>query len=103
MIRHVFLWKLTEDADPAYVLDLLNQLPENIPGCRSWTIGKHQGEEGLSGGVWQYGLVADYDSMTDLEAYSNHPFHIDVVNRLLPFFKERAVCDFELPQMGAGR
>lgn len=99
MIRHVFLWNVTADADPDYVLDRLNALPKQIPGCRSWTIGPHQGEEGLSGGVWQFGLVADYDSIADLDAYSNHPFHVEVVEELLPFFADRAVCDFELPEV----
>lgn len=98
MIRHVFLWKVTDDADPQYVVDRLNELPERIPGCLSWTIGAHQGEEGLSGGVWQFGLVADFPSMADLDTYSSHPFHVEVVDELLPFFADRAVCDFELPE-----
>jgi hypothetical protein len=97
MIRHIFLWKVTEDGDPAYVLRRLNELPTRIPGCLSWTTGAHTGEEGISGGVWQFALVADYPSMADLEAYTNDPFHVEVVKELLPFFADRAVCDFEIP------
>jgi hypothetical protein len=100
MIRHVFLWRVTPEGDPAYVLDRLNALPTKISGCLSWTSGKHEGEEGISGGLWDYALVADYASMADLEAYSKHPFHVEVVDELLPFFAERAVCDFQLASEG---
>lgn len=98
MIRHVFLWNITSDANPGYVLDRLNELPTKIPGCLSWTIGAHQGAEGISGGVWQYALVADYATVADLNAYTEHPFHVEVVNELLPMFADRAVCDFNLPE-----
>lgn len=98
MLRHIFLWKLTEGADPQYVADRLNELPVNVPGCLSWTLGRHEGEEGINGGVWEYGLVADYPSAAELEEYTSHPFHVEVVEELLPFFAERAVCDFTIPE-----
>lgn len=100
MIRHVFFWKVTPDGDPDYVLKRLNELPTKIPGCLSWTTGKHEGEEGISGDLWDYALVADYASMADLEEYSNHPFHTEVVEELLPFFADRAVCDFHIDPEG---
>jgi len=95
-IRHVFLWKVTPDGDPEFIVNRLNELPGRIPGALSWTIGAHQGEEGNSGGLWEYALVADYASMADLDRYSNHEFHQEVVAELLPFFADRAVCDFEI-------
>ncbi|MDI2099370.1 Dabb family protein [Ruicaihuangia caeni] len=100
-IRHVFLWNVTPDADPVFVLNRLNELPDTIPGALSWTSGAHQGEEGNSGALWQYALVADYPSMEALEAYSDHPFHQQVVEELLPFFADRAVCDFALGEAEA--
>lgn len=97
-IRHVFLWKLTPDADAEYVARRLNELPTRIPGALTWTLGPHEGEEGNSGGLWEYALVADYASMEDLDNYSNHEFHQEVVTELLPFFADRAVCDFRIAE-----
>jgi hypothetical protein len=97
MIRHIFLWNVVEGADPDEVIRILNELPQKIPGTRGWSIGKHHGVPGASGDLWDYGLTTDFDSFDALNTYSNHPFHIEAVNRLLPMFAQRAVCDYELP------
>jgi hypothetical protein len=95
MIRHVFLYKVAASADPKRIIDILNELPGKVPGIRTWTLGKHQGAAGASGDLWDYALVTDFDSLKALQVYSDHPFHMDVVKRLLPMFAARAVCDFE--------
>ena len=97
MVRHVFLWKVAPTANPDEVIRLLNELPRKIPGVLSWALGKHQGAPGASGDLWEYGLVSDFASFADLQRYSEHPFHIEIVNKLLPMVSARAVCDFELP------
>jgi hypothetical protein len=96
MIRHIFLWKVAKGADPDEVIRILNELPQKIPGIKGWSIGKHKGAPGASGDIWDYGLTTDFDSMDDLKRYSDHPFHMEVVERLLPMFAARAVCDYEL-------
>ena len=98
MVRHIFLWKLAEGADPETVIQLLNELPERLPGTLSWSLGPHQGEPGSSGGVWDYGLVCDFESFEALKRYSEDPFHMQCIERLLPMFADRAVCDFEIPE-----
>ena len=95
MIRHVFLWKVAPEADPDEVFEILEALPENVPGIRRWSMGRHSGSPGASGGTWDYGLVCDFDSFDALQAYSEHPFHQGVIERLLPLCSDRAVCDFE--------
>ena len=95
MIRHVFMWKVAPSADPAEVIRILNELPARIPHIRTWAVGKHQGAPGASGDLWDYALVCDFDSMEGLQAYSDDPFHMQVVDLLLPMFSARAVCDFE--------
>jgi Stress responsive A/B Barrel Domain len=97
MVRHIFLWKVAKNADPNEILRILDELPEKIPGMRSWTRGKHQGAPGASGDLWDYGLVADFDSFDDLKRYSDHPLHMKAVEQLIPMFSARAVCDFEMP------
>jgi hypothetical protein len=96
MIRHVFLWRVAKNADPQEIIRILDELPEKVPGIRTWTRGKHQGAPGGSGDLWDYALVCDFDSFEDLQKYSDHPFHEKVVQRLLPMFSARAVCDFDL-------
>lgn len=98
MIRHVFLWRVAPGADPDEILRILDELPAKVPGIRTWERGKHQGEPGNSGAPWDYALTCDFDSLEALEAYSNHPFHQQVVDRLLPMFADRAVCDFQLSE-----
>ena len=101
MVRHIFLWKVADKADPQEVIRILDDLTKTVPGIKSWSRGKHQGAPGASGDLWDYGLVADFDSFADLERYSNHPTHIAAVEKLLPMFSARAVCDFEMPAGGS--
>ena len=102
MVRHVFLWKVAPKADPKEILRILGELPGNVPGIRSWVVGKHQGAPGASGDLWDYGLVCDFDSFEGLRQYSDHPFHMKVVERLLPMFAARAVCDIEFADAKQG-
>jgi hypothetical protein len=95
MIRHIFLYKVAPGADAQEILRILNELPKKVPGIRTWTLGKHTGAPGASGDLWDYGLVCDFDSFEALEQYSDHPFHLKVVEQLTPMFSARAVCDYE--------
>lgn len=95
MIRHVFLYKVAPGADPKKIIEILNTLPKKVPGIRAWTLGQHQGAPGASGDLWDYALVCDFDSLAGLQAYSDDPYHLQVVDQLLPMFSARAVCDFE--------
>jgi len=36
-----------------------------------------------------------FDSFEALPQYSDHPFHMEVVEKLTPMFSARAVCDYE--------
>ena len=103
MIRHVFLWKVASGSDPKEIIRILNELPGKVPGIRGWTLGPHQGAPGASGDLWDYALVCDFDSMAGLAAYSDHPFHLEVVAKLVPMFSARAVCDFEFASAAGSR
>lgn len=95
MIRHVFMYKVADGQDPDGIVSILNELPAKVPGIRFWQIGKHAGEPGNSGDLWDYVLISDFDDWSGLAAYSDHPFHQQVVATLGPRFAARAVCDFE--------
>lgn len=95
MIRHVFLYKLAPGADAQQTVDILNALPDKVPGIRGWTLGRHQSPAGARPGQWDYGLVCDFDSFADLQTYNAHPAHVQAVKALLPMLAGHAVCDFE--------
>ena len=103
MVRHVFLWRVARNADPNEVIRILDDLADKIPGIRSWTRGRHQGAPGGSGDLWEYALVCDFDSYADLQKYSDHPLHVQAVEKLLPMFSARAVCDFEINEARSSR
>jgi len=95
LVRHIFMWRVADGADPNRIVELLNTLPGNVPGVRGWEIGSHVGEKGESGDPWDGVLVSDFDSFAGLQAYSEHPYHMEVVEQLLPMFSDRALVDFE--------
>jgi len=94
LIRHIFLWQAANPADKSAILDLLGQLSDRLPMIRSWEMGGHQGEPNENGDPWDGALITDFDSWEDLDAYSNDPFHGEVVEQLLPMVRSRAVVDF---------
>jgi hypothetical protein len=95
MIRHVFAWRVAPGYDPNKIVQILNTLPERLDVIRGWQIGQHTGDPGDNGAPWDGVLISDFSSWEDLDAYSNDPFHLDVVAELTPMFSDRAVVDFE--------
>ena len=100
MVRHVFLWNVKPDADDRRqrILDALNRIKDDPVPAASWSIGPDRpapGSEG-SGGRWQFGLVCDYESWEQLQAYYSTREHAAVVEEIVPLIGDRAVCDFEL-------
>ena len=94
MIRHMFMWQVANPADRQRVLDLLTTLSERLPTLRSWELGANDGEPNDNGDPWDGALISDFDYWEGLKAYSEDPFHTEVVSELLPLVKSRAVVDF---------
>lgn len=96
MIRHIFVWRVAANQDREQVIEILNTLPARVSGIRGWEIGRQQQTDtGESGDPWDGVLVAEFDSWKDLESYSEDPYHVEVVEKLLPMFAARAVVDYE--------
>ncbi|KRE38958.1 stress protein [Janibacter sp. Soil728] len=94
MIRHVFAWQVADDADGGEVIQLLTDFSKEVDMIRYFEIGAHAGEPNDNGDPWDGVLITDFDSWGDLEAYSNHPAHLVLVEKLLPKVKGRVVVDF---------
>ncbi len=95
-VRHIFLWRVAEGNSAQEILDILNTLPAKLPVIKGWQVGSHQGDPGENGAPWDGALITDFDSWAGLDEYSNDPYHLEVVEKLLPKFADRAVVDFEI-------
>ncbi|MCW2845464.1 MAG: hypothetical protein JWN22_3380, partial [Nocardioides sp.] len=84
MIRHVFAWQVAPGHDNDKVIDLLDQLSDKMDFIVSWSVGKHVGEPNENGDPWDGALITDFASWDDLERYSTAPFHMEIVDQLLP-------------------
>jgi len=100
MVRHVFLWNVKPDVagGAQTIVDALNRLKDEPVPAASWSLGADVPPPGAgdSGGRWEYGLVCDYESWEQLQAYYSTPEHAAVVEEIVPLIADRAVCDFEL-------
>jgi hypothetical protein len=90
VVRHIFAWRVAPGYDGNEIIAILNTLPKKLPDTvRGWDIGQHKGEPGDNGDPWDGVLVADFASWEALETYSNDPYHLSVVDTLMPMFAER--------------
>ncbi|MCW2793867.1 MAG: hypothetical protein JWO76_2965 [Nocardioides sp.] len=96
MIRHVFAWQVAPGHDNDKIIELLNRLSDEMDFIVSWSVGKHVGEPNENGDPWDGALITDFASWDDLERYSTAPFHMEIVDQLLPMVSGRVVVDFEV-------
>lgn len=95
MIRHVAVFRFSEQFTPAqreHWIGLLRALPGQIPELRSMSVG-----EDVVGGpsAYEVALVADFDDLHGLDAYTKHPAHEEVLRISAPVKTSLATVDFE--------
>lgn len=95
-VRHIFLWRVAEGSSQTEIIDILNTLPAAMPIIKGWQVGTHQGDVGENGNPWDGALITDFDSWEGLTEYNNDPGHLEVIEKLLPMFSDRAVVDYEV-------
>lgn len=94
MIHHVVIWTLHEPADAPRFKALLDRCAGLLPGMRAFEVGiRTPGLEANADVV----LVSAFDDAAALDAYLNHPLHLEVAAQLGPMRRERRVVDFERP------
>jgi hypothetical protein len=96
VIRHVavftFVPTFTAQQKSAWIA-LVAALPAQIPQIRSLSVG----EDVLHGPAsHEVAIVADFDSLADLEIYSTHSAHAEVLAVSAPVKASLAVVDFEV-------
>jgi stress responsive alpha/beta barrel protein len=83
MIRRRLLIKLKDGLRPEQVEDWkvkLYRMPKEIPGIVSWHLARNESWDGQFDYIWE----TSYKTAADLDVYTNHPFHDQVVRPLFP-------------------
>jgi hypothetical protein len=90
-VRHIVVARFADSASDEQIAALsagLDTLPTAIAEVRSYVHGR---DLALRAGNWDYGVVAQFDSVEDFHVYREHPDHQALVRDLLdPISEERA-------------
>jgi hypothetical protein len=95
MVTHAVLFKLSEPTTEHLeaTRNVLTAMPEHIPQLRYIEVGMGARHDE---GAYDLALLTRFDDWADLEAYKNHPYHVDVVNsHLREVLADRCVVDWE--------
>jgi hypothetical protein len=96
MIRHVAVFTFVPEfsaMERAEWIAMVRALPDSIPQVLALSIG----EDVVHGPAsHELAIVADFASLRDLEAYSSHPAHTEVLAVSAGVKVSLAVVDFEL-------
>ncbi len=98
MIEHVVMWKLKLEAEgrnasdnALLIKDGLEALLGLVPQLRACRVGVNIAE-----GNYDLCLIADFNSMEELEAYKIHPEHVKIASYCRLVCASRVACDFEI-------
>lgn len=98
MIRHIVAWKLKADEPEAKavataeIAEALESLAPLIPGIRAIKVSANTAYFDRN---FDAVLIADYDSVADLDAYQVHPDHKRAAAIVTARVAERASIDIE--------
>jgi hypothetical protein len=97
VIRHIVIMKFASSCtreQHAHMLDLLQGLRPHVPEVRALAVGTSIAGDSAAPDV---GLTVDVDTMDDLKAYNEHPYHVSI-GRYFGGIKESATAlDITLP------
>lgn len=101
MIRHMVMFQFKEEAEGrtrAENVALIREMLDALPGTIPWIRASHTAlnAPGAAADNYDLVLVADFDTLEDLERYQVHPAHQAVGARMRPLRLSRACVDFEL-------
>jgi uncharacterized protein (TIGR02246 family) len=97
VIQHTvsFTWKeAVGEADVAALRAMLEQVPARIPAVREYRFGP---DLGLAPGAADFAVLAVVDDEARLTAYLQHPFHLEIGERIGAMAGTRRRVQFALP------
>lgn len=94
MIRHIVMWKFREgtEAQAEAFLSGLAALQGQIDCIRAMTVRK----SAVEGSAYDAVLIADFDSLADVEKYKTDPRHVKVAAICSAIRTERCAIDVEV-------
>ena len=92
MIKHIVMWKLKNPGDAAEFKAQLDSCKGLVPGMRELEAAVRT--EGLEANV-DVVLVSAFDDKAALQAYLEHPVHVEVSAVLGGLRESRTVLDYE--------
>lgn len=96
MIRHVVMFRFADtftDEIRSEWVSGLERIKGNIPGMVSLSHGPDLLSTEHS---WDHVIIADFESVEDIEVYNTHPLHEAIKPLSLPNVEELAYVDFEV-------
>jgi hypothetical protein len=93
MIRHVVIFKTKQNAP-------LNEFKEKIENLKNEIKEIKHIEVGIDikfdKNPSDFCVITEVESIKDLEIYANHPKHLEIIEFIKPFIKQRCVVDYEI-------
>ena len=97
MIRHILFWKLKEDyrtgANRAQALHVLLDSVATLSPIEGLRCA--QNGDNLAGGDYDLVFYAEFDNITALENFREHPLHVAHRSRCAPYVTGRLAGDLE--------
>jgi len=93
MIKHVVIFKTKDNAPIDEFKKRIENLKNEIKEIIDIKVGIDIKFDPTSS---DFCVITDVKNIEDLKIYANHPKHIEVINFLKPYIKERKVIDFKV-------
>ncbi len=99
MIKHIVLFKLKDHAEcetkainAVKIKEMLDRLPDFINEIVEFEVGINIAESGRASDI---AIVSSFDSLESLEAYRQHPKHLEAVQFIAPRKLSTTAVDYE--------
>ena len=96
MIQHIALFSFNENTQEEVkekLLRTLEQLPNYISQIKTFKLGKDFAKRQT---CFEYGLIVEFANVQDLEIYLQHPIHVELLQRAIPYLGKFAEVDFKI-------
>lgn len=97
MLRHTVLFRFKEDTSEEAIAALevgLARMPATIAGIKRYEFGR---DAGITEGMYDFALVADFDDADAYREYASHPDHLDLIRTcVVPIVDDTVRVQYEV-------
>lgn len=98
MIQHILLFKFNEKTTPdaiKKIMDKFLECKERMPGFESMQFGENVSSKKHLGAGFKYGVIMNFSSQEDIDAYNKLEEHKDAQELQKPYVEDVLVFDIE--------